>query len=97
MQFVFKLPSTVVSTIITFSTLRHTGDAASYQVLFIALNALAFLGTAVVAPVSMVASCIYYYSLKERKDHAGLIQNIDNIGVQPARTETEIKRDEGDF
>jgi len=97
MQFVFKIPSTIVSTIITFSTLRHTGDAASYQTLFIALNALAFFGIAAVSPISMIASCIYYYSLKERKDHAGLIQNIDNIGVQPARTETETKRDEGDF
>ncbi|HTA84255.1 MAG TPA: hypothetical protein VK783_15025, partial [Bacteroidia bacterium] len=96
-QLIFKIPSSILTTVITFNTLRNGEDIGSYKTLFIVFNAIAYLGTALVSPISVVASSIFYYSLKEKKDHTSLMQNIESIGVQPARTETDIQKDEGDF
>jgi hypothetical protein len=96
-QFVFKVPSTILTTIISFNTIRHGDGADSYHILLIALNAIAFIGVALVSAVSVVASAIYYYSLKEKKDHTALMQNIDNIGVQTAQSQTDTQKDEGDY
>jgi hypothetical protein len=95
-EMIFTLPSSILSGVILFHSVQGN-SMESYSTLFIVLNAIASLGLTLVAPFSIVCSCIYYYSLKEQKDHISLMESIDNIGVQTAKTETETKDDEGDF
>ena len=95
---VFRLPSSVLSTIIFLHTIKGQADIGGYEILFLVLNIIAYLGYALVAPVMVIPSCIYYYSLKEKKDHSALLEKIDNIGEQQAQPfTTDTKEDEGDF
>jgi len=95
---VLRIPSSILSAVILFHTIQNgANNSGYYEILFIALNALSYLGYTLAAPITMVPSCIYYYSLKEKKDHVALMENINNIGVQPIQTQSETRNDEGDF
>lgn len=87
---VFSIPSMVY----TFILQMHmtSGNPEDYKLPFILFNVLTHLATALVTPVSVVASCIYYYSLKEEKDQVSLVQKIDNLGKND-----ETKVNEGGF
>ncbi|HWY98941.1 MAG TPA: hypothetical protein VNY36_07650, partial [Bacteroidia bacterium] len=94
----FMVPTQIFSWVVLFHSTQGN-NMESYTLLFIALNAISSLGLTLVAPISIVCSAIFYYSLREKKDHVALLENIDKIGVQEAKVETETKEkeDEGDF
>lgn len=89
---IFALPMAIANFIITFNSLRD-GGVKSYLPLYMVLMAITQLGTLLVSPISNIASAVYYYSLKEEKDHSGLMDNIGKIGTQ----DTEQQKDEGSF
>lgn len=89
---IFSIPMAIANFFITFNSLRG-GGVQSYLSLYIILMAITQLGSLLVTPISIVASAVYYYSLKESKDHSGLMDSITRIGTEP----TEPKKDEGSY
>lgn len=85
----FSIPASIYTFIISWHMTK--GDPENYRLPFILFNALAHLAACLVAPISVVASSIYYYSLKEEKDQISLVQKIENLG----KNDNETKVNEG--
>lgn len=89
---VFSIPTAIYSFLFVFHSAR--GESVSdYQLPFIIFSALAHLSSCLAAPISIIASCIYYYGLKEEKDQVSLLEKIDAMGTQGKDT----KVNEGSF
>jgi len=81
--FVFSLPNMIYTFIIALH--RGSGDVDRYRLPLIICSAFAQLAYCFTAPISVVASAVYYYSLKEEKDQSGLMQKIDEFGKNDAK------------
>jgi hypothetical protein len=76
----FSLPNYILNFIVSFHWTKGN-NSDNYQVFRYLFSALSVFGYAVIAPISATALCIYYYSLKEEKEHIGLMKEIDSIGT----------------
>ena len=87
--YAFTIAFSVPNMIYTFLIAMHlrTGDIEQYRLPVIIFSAFAQLAYCFTAPISVVASAVYYYSLKEEKDQAGLLERIDEIGVKENTTD----------
>ena len=81
--FIFSIPNVIFTFIIALH--RGSGDVDSYRLPVIICSAFAQLAYCLSAPVSVIASAVYYYSLKEEKDQSGLMQKIDEFGKNDAK------------
>lgn len=87
---VLSMPLLTYSMILAF---HMNGDPEKYRVAYIIFSGLAHFAYCLGAPVMVVASCIYYYSLREQKDQVSLIEKIDNLG----NNVIETKANEGSY
>lgn len=89
---VFAIPTGILSFLIAFHSTRG-GSVEEYQLPFIILSGVGKLAYCFSAPISIIASCIYYYSLKEEKDQVSLLEKIDSMGTKS----NDTKVNEGSF
>lgn len=89
---IFTIPVAIYTAVISLHSMGG-GDAEQYRLVYIILMSVAQLGSALISPITIVASAIYYYSLKEEKDQGGLMAKIESIGVQ----QSEKKENEGSY
>ena len=87
------IPAMITSSLMAFNTISgSTGN--DYQLLNIVFMGLGQFGYILTIPIPLVASAVYYYSLKETKDAVSLNEQIDRIGT----AETVVKKeDEGSY
>jgi hypothetical protein len=88
---VFSIPTSIYSFLIAFHS--TSGAPEEYQLPFIIFAAFARLAYCLAAPISIIASAIYYYSLKEEKDQVSLLEKIDAMGTKS----NETKVNEGSY
>lgn len=88
MQIVFTIPVYID----TFVKTMH-GNMGNFGVTTIVAHAIGSLGTTLLYPLVFVALVFQYFNLVERKEGAGLMQQIDHAGIQVENT----SKNEGDF
>jgi len=89
---VFSIPTAIYTFLMAFHSVRGE-SVEEYQLPMIIFNALSHLSYCLAAPISIIATCIYYYSLKEEKDQVSLLEKIDSMGTKS----NDIKVNEGSF
>jgi hypothetical protein len=89
---IFTIPVLIYTAIISFHSVRG-GDVEQYRLIYTIITAISQIGSALISPVTVVGSAIYYYSLKEEKDQGSLMAKIDSIGNQ----QPEKKENEGSY
>lgn len=88
MQIVFNIPSLAVA----IPKALH-GNMASFDAFTILTQAISSIGITLLYPLIFIALAFQYFNLVERKESAGLKQQIDMAGNQP---ETTLKN-EGEY
>jgi hypothetical protein len=90
MSYIFAIPSLLVTFLIGFNSLRG-GDLESYRLYYTLAEVIYQTGQSLLMPITISASCIYFYSLKESKDQTALLESIESFGTQAPASNTEYE------
>jgi hypothetical protein len=77
---IFSLPQIVYQLVITFSHVRGNLEDPGSSAPFVIITAVCTFLATIVFSIIHILSGFHYYSLAERKDGAGLLSRIDEIG-----------------
>ncbi|MCW3084533.1 MAG: hypothetical protein JWP12_1899 [Bacteroidetes bacterium] len=82
-SFAFAIPQAVYRWIVMYTAARQGGSMGETSVTFLIIVTLCTFGTTLIYSVLYVISGFHYYSLAEKKDGAGLMERINEIGQKP--------------
>ncbi|NIR52260.1 hypothetical protein GWO43_27075 [candidate division KSB1 bacterium] len=82
LSLIFNVPSYTVSFLFQLHSTTEATDSASYRYLIMLTTLIATLGYYVFYAIPLIALAFHYNNLVERKEAAGLLQEVEGLGAQ---------------